>query len=555
MALVQIQNTVVRTNAVGALYAVDNVLAHVLVQGGDELDPADHVNLWANEAGTVPLSNPVPVIDGIYEFYVDAGTYDEWIIGNRRAFYAAADITHLVVKSYLKANVRDYGADPTGVSDSLAAFNAAKATGRAIEVPAGTYKLSASWSPGNGQGLQGSGSGSGGTILDFRGVTAGFAIDIAASGMQHISDLRIRGDAINQGGGLKIGSGCSRVKVTRVLVDGFSHANATAVYLNGALDNTFHDLEVESCTRLMALDASATHPANQNVFVNCKFQYATAAAGKAVQISNSQANVLVGCLFQGNTSIRTVSIETTTASLWPSQGNVLQGCYFEENGGSQVLSHGIHVEGANTGADIIHGTVVRDCKHLTGAANNPDVHIYLKNATHTFVNGNYTNVGALVEQSTGVFNTHLTANDETAVSAVSGRPAFGVSRIAANQSIPNGVDTKVDFNSKDVDTNTNVSGDDTFTPTVGGTYVLVAQPVWVAGGTVGDLLTTYVRKNGVVIATSSVPRVSTTQPMSNPLVAVAVANGSTDYFECYVRNGGTAAQSLGLDSRFAGHMA
>jgi hypothetical protein len=49
------------------------------------------------------------------------------------------------------ANVLDYGADPTGVSDSYAAFVAALNTGRAVYVPGGTYILSATlnFPPGN----------------------------------------------------------------------------------------------------------------------------------------------------------------------------------------------------------------------------------------------------------------------------------------------------------------------------------------------------------------------------------------------------------------------
>ena len=39
------------------------------------------------------------------------------------------------------ANVLDYGADPTGVADSTAAFNAALATGKPVYAPKGSYKI------------------------------------------------------------------------------------------------------------------------------------------------------------------------------------------------------------------------------------------------------------------------------------------------------------------------------------------------------------------------------------------------------------------------------
>ena len=40
------------------------------------------------------------------------------------------------------ANVLDFGADPTGVADSTAAFNAAIASNRSIFIPNGTYTVS-----------------------------------------------------------------------------------------------------------------------------------------------------------------------------------------------------------------------------------------------------------------------------------------------------------------------------------------------------------------------------------------------------------------------------
>jgi hypothetical protein len=42
-------------------------------------------------------------------------------------------------------NVLDYGADPTGVADSLAAFDAAVAAGSQIVIPVGIYKLTGTW--------------------------------------------------------------------------------------------------------------------------------------------------------------------------------------------------------------------------------------------------------------------------------------------------------------------------------------------------------------------------------------------------------------------------
>ena len=43
------------------------------------------------------------------------------------------------------ANILDYGADPTGTSDSIAAINTALGTGRNVRIPRGTYIITAGW--------------------------------------------------------------------------------------------------------------------------------------------------------------------------------------------------------------------------------------------------------------------------------------------------------------------------------------------------------------------------------------------------------------------------
>jgi len=64
------------------------------------------------------------------------------------------------------ANVLDFGADPTGVADSLAAFNAAEAsTENVVEIPAGTYKLSDTWVIDHHVNVRGAGQTTGGTFL------------------------------------------------------------------------------------------------------------------------------------------------------------------------------------------------------------------------------------------------------------------------------------------------------------------------------------------------------------------------------------------------------
>jgi hypothetical protein len=64
-------------------------------------------------------------------------------------------------------NVLDYGADPTGVADSTAAFNSALAAGKELFVPAGTYKVTSITHPNYQTIIRGEGSGS--TIINSSG--------------------------------------------------------------------------------------------------------------------------------------------------------------------------------------------------------------------------------------------------------------------------------------------------------------------------------------------------------------------------------------------------
>lgn len=62
-------------------------------------------------------------------------------------------------------NVLDYGADPTGVADSLAAFNAAEADGKIVMIPPGSYRLTNTWVIDHAVNIIGAGQTTGGTFL------------------------------------------------------------------------------------------------------------------------------------------------------------------------------------------------------------------------------------------------------------------------------------------------------------------------------------------------------------------------------------------------------
>ena len=100
----------------------------------------------------------------------------------------------LAVRAADVANVLDFGADPTGVADSTAAFRAALLVGKAVYVPAGTYRITDQIVVGVGQVLFGYGRSD--TVLkvgtDFNPSATGV---ISLTGREEMSpivrDLRI----------------------------------------------------------------------------------------------------------------------------------------------------------------------------------------------------------------------------------------------------------------------------------------------------------------------------------------------------------------------------
>jgi hypothetical protein len=118
-------------------------------------------------------------------------------------------------------------------------------------------------------------------------------------------------------------------------------------------------------------------------------------------------------------------------------------------------------------------------------------------------------------------------------------PAFRAIRITSQQVISTATATKVQFNSKTFDTNSNFDSTTNyrFTPTVAGYYQLQACLQTDSFAT-GDLQI-LIYKNG---ASTNFVNVPTTIP-ANPSLAISdisYANGSTDYFEIYVyQNSGT----------------
>lgn len=164
------------------------------------------------------------------------------------------------------ANVVDFGADPTGVTDSypavLAAYNS---NAPIIQFPAGTFKMSQTLYINRGILINGSGaedgSGNNGqsagvasTVLNYIGT--GHCIDVVGSFTEgvsnvHLSNFMINGNVLADGG-LYIGSGVLATKCTFKNLGIFSFANPAenkgyGVGIAGCLESVFENVYVHGC--------------------------------------------------------------------------------------------------------------------------------------------------------------------------------------------------------------------------------------------------------------------------------------------------------------------
>ena len=138
--------------------------------------------------------------------------------------------------------------------------------------------------------------------------------------------------------------------------------------------------------------------------------------------------------------------------------------------------------------------------------------------------------------------TDLTVTDGgTGVSAM---PSFSVKR-TTDQAIAASTDVKVQWDSEVIDSNSNFDSTTNyrFTPTVAGTYFLHAQGI-IMNIAVNETSAISINKNG---ATAHQFTRTTSSSETSPTIQVSAlvsANGTTDYFEVYVRHGDSVSRDL-----------
>ena len=150
--------------------------------------------------------------------------------------------------------------------------------------------------------------------------------------------------------------------------------------------------------------------------------------------------------------------------------------------------------------------------------------------------GNATGTGTMTLLAPPTNGTQtVTIPDATGTMMVSGNmPAFSAYN-NASQSITSATWTKVQFQVKEFDTNSNFDNATNyrFTPTVAGYYMVTAALDMYAGGTLLTNTLIAIYKNGSGAKRGYGASISATE-VYIPVAALIYLNGTTDYVECYV---------------------
>lgn len=234
-------------------------------------------------------------------------------------------------------NVLDYGADPTGVADSSAAFAAAIATAKAIFVPKGIYK--ASFSLGTGQIIYGEGVKDQTFIKPPAGATYVIRVDATSVTKQYcqIRDLQIYNpDAVaNCVGILFKATDVNTISdwhtVSNIYITNFDRGIEV---LGRQIWSSYYNVECVNCRIGMNVSTDTTTPSfNQNTFIQFRTASCTEEGVKIVG-----QNTTLGfytCDFELCNTANTIGKAAFYIEDCDQPSFI--GCYWENNGGGAAV--------------------------------------------------------------------------------------------------------------------------------------------------------------------------------------------------------------------------
>jgi hypothetical protein len=233
------------------------------------------------------------------------------------------------------ANVLDFGADPTGLTNSSTAFQAACATGKTVFVPKGTYQ--ASFSLYNGQIICGEGAKRQTVIIPPTGAIYVIAITANSNGTAFKQHCQIRDLSLMNPNNV---ASCIAIYFDAPNVLGINDSHRIDnVYINGFLIgvyatgrmilHTYTNVEVEECRVGMQIIGDPTNYAvNLNTFIMCRW---VECEQEGVRISGYNiANKFISC----NVERCNKDLDVGVGGMYVenAEGLFLDNPYFELNG-------------------------------------------------------------------------------------------------------------------------------------------------------------------------------------------------------------------------------
>jgi len=247
-------------------------------------------------------------------------------------------------------SVADFGADPTGVNDSLSAFVAAKAsieaTGKAgtVYIPNGTYKISGTIANDRSANaavpvVSWKGAGSDSVTINYTGAGTLFNTignTTSASFYGRFSGMTLLGTGLANTFAF-VPTLCSFFHYQDLHIEGFDFAHFCQ-----DIDHTLYEMMTVRFNKrgFFAREnpvpvANSTLP-NQLTFVQCQFGSNSI---YGMDIEGGAANTFVGCQFEfnGTGGPGGWGVQVNNAALQGGPAIIMDGCYFESNNGTADL--------------------------------------------------------------------------------------------------------------------------------------------------------------------------------------------------------------------------
>lgn len=277
-------------------------------------------------------------------------------------------------------SVLDFGADPTGATNSAPAFqaalNSAVGTGLVLYVPHGTYTINATLNWPVDWPVQIVGDGIDSTVINYTGASS--AINMYDSGAStkyvksSIENLRLTGNGSNSTNGINIRQGYS-IALRNIRVLGFEVGVRIEQTWSVLLD--FVHLDTNSQTGL-----ELHNEANNVTCIACEFLN----NGTGIYTAGSRSVLFSGCTIEANTLNGAYVTANSTDGY--SESTTFHGCYIEAN-----TINDIRVI-KDSGATNPQSTIIRDC-FFVGMASKAQIAVRLFQADHVLITGCHFSTG------------------------------------------------------------------------------------------------------------------------------------------------------------------